>query len=91
MLAIGGDRRALQASRIAALQPQLGGLGNGDALAVGGMGAGADGGSHDGVVGVGVALLREGLEMAVAVLVDVVDDPCLLRLPVEAFPGSLAD
>jgi hypothetical protein len=43
------------------------------------------------VVGVGVALLGEGLDVALAVLVDVIDDPRLLHLPVRAFPGSLAD
>ena len=55
------------------------------------MRPGADGDPDDGVMGVGIALLGEGLEVAVAVLVDVVDDPRLLRLPARAFPGSLAD
>ena len=85
MLPIGGDRRALQPGGIAAFQPQLGGLGDGDALAVGGMRAGADGDPDDGVMGVGIALLGEGLDVAVAVLVDVVDDPRLLAAPRSGF------
>ena len=55
------------------------------------MHPGADGDPENGVMGVSIALLGEGLEMAVALLVDVVDDPGLLRLPGRAFPGSLAD
>ena len=66
MLAIGGDGRAFETGRVAACQPQLGGLRNGDALAVGGVGAGADRNGDDGVMGVGVALLGEGLDVAVA-------------------------
>jgi hypothetical protein len=53
--------------------------------------SGADGGPDDGVVGVGIALLGERLEVAVAVLVDVVDDPSLLRLACGTFPSALAD
>ena len=67
------------------------GPGDGDALAVGGMRSGADRDADQGVMGIGVALLGEGLEVAIAVLVDVVHDPRLLRLPARAFPGSLAD
>src|SRR5262245_15083805 len=55
------------------------------------MRPGADRDPDDGVMGVGVTLLRERLQVAVAVLVDVVDDPRLFHLPVRAFPGSLAD
>ena len=44
------------------------------------MCSGADGGADDGVMGIGIALLGEGLEVAIAVLVDVIDDPRLLRL-----------
>jgi hypothetical protein len=42
-------------------------------------------------MGVGIALAGEGLEVTGAVLVNVIDDPCLFRLPVRAFPSSLAD
>jgi hypothetical protein len=91
MLPVGGDRRAFQAGRIAACEPQLGGPDDRGALAVGGVRSGTDGDPYDRVVGVGVALLREGLDVAVAVLVDVVDDPGLLHLAVGAFPASLAD
>ena len=47
--------------------------------------------ADDGVMGVGIALAGEGLEVAIAVLVDVVDDPRLAHLAVRALPGSLAD
>ena len=40
-------------------------------------------------MGVGVALLGEGLEVAVAVLVDVVDDPRLLGSPLGLFQVRL--
>jgi hypothetical protein len=91
VLPVGGDRRALEAGRVAALEPQLGGLGDGDALAVGGVGPGADGDADDGMVRVGIALLREGLDVAVTGLIDVVDDPCLPDLPVGALSGALAN
>jgi hypothetical protein len=52
---------------------------------------GADGDSDNGVMGVGIALLSEGLEVAVALLVDVIDDPSFPRLPAGAFPGAFAD
>jgi hypothetical protein len=55
------------------------------------MRTGADGGADDGMVRVGVALLGEGLDVAVAVLVELIDDPRLLHLPVRAFPNTLAD
>jgi hypothetical protein len=51
--------------------------------------SGADSGPDDGVMGVGIALLGEGLEVAVAVLVDIVDNPCLPRLPAGPFQMRL--
>jgi hypothetical protein len=43
------------------------------------------------VVGIGIALLLEGLEVALAVLIDVIDHPRLAGLAARALPGSLAD
>src|SRR5262249_42435228 len=54
------------------------------------MRPGTDSDANDGVVGVGIALLSEGLEVTVAMLIDVVNDPGLLRLPAGTFPGALA-
>jgi hypothetical protein len=91
VLPVGGDRRALEAGRVAALEPQLGGLGDGDALAVGGVRSRADGDADDGVVRVGITPLREGLDVAVAGLIDVVDDPSLPDLAVGTLLGALAN
>jgi hypothetical protein len=43
------------------------------------------------VIGVGVALAGKRLEMALAVLVDVIDDPRLARLPTRRLPTPLPD
>src|SRR5262249_44936074 len=91
VLLVGRNRRLLQVRLLAGFEPQRGGLGDGDALAVGGVGASTDGDPDDGGMGIGVTLAGERLDMALAVLVDVIDDPRLLRLPARAFPGSLAD
>jgi hypothetical protein len=91
MLPVGRHRRPFQPGGLAAFEPELGGPGDGGALAVGGMRAGADGDPDDRMMSIGVTLLGKGLDMAVAALINVVDDPRLLHLPARAFPGSLAD
>jgi len=57
---------------------------------LGGMGAGADRDPDNGVMRVGIALLGKRLDVAVAVLVDIIDDPRLFRLPVRTLPNPLA-
>jgi hypothetical protein len=42
-------------------------------------------------MGFGVLLPLEGLEVAVAVLIDVIDDPFLPKLAPRTFPNPLAD
>ena len=54
------------------------------------MGPGPDRDTDQGVMGVGIALLGEGLDVAIAVLIDVIDNPRLL-LPARALPSALAD
>ena len=75
MLAVGRERRALQAGLFAGLDPELPRLGNRDARAVGSVDAGSDLDIGGGREIVGRLLLREGLEPALAGLVDIVDDP----------------
>ena len=58
------ERRALQIVGLAGLKPMLAGLRNGDAVDADGR-----------MVGIGRLLLRERLDVALALLVDVIDDP----------------
>ena len=55
------------------------------------MGAGVNFDGDAGVIGVGVPLARESLDVAVAVLVDIIDDPSFLDFASGIFPTALAD
>jgi hypothetical protein len=91
VLAIARERGALDAGRLAAREPPPSGLGDRDRPAVGGVDAGADINCDLAVMGVGIALLRESLEVPVAELVGVIDDPSLAVLTSVGFPGAFAD
>ena len=80
VLLVSGERRPLQPGTLAAFEPKLPGLRDGAAAALGGVDAVADIDRDDGVVRIGVALLGEGLDVPVAVLVAVIHDPSFLRL-----------
>jgi hypothetical protein len=67
--------RAFELGRLAGLQPQPPGLGDGDALTVGRMNAGAKLRADFALIGVGLALASEALEPSLASLVGVSDDP----------------
>src|SRR5438105_4431119 len=89
MVSVLPERGTLQPLQVASLQPQIGCLGDRDAGALRAMDApfyiapGID------EPGIGVLLPLEGLEMALAVLVEVVGHPCGFRLTA-GFPGPFA-
>jgi hypothetical protein len=85
------QRRAFQIGRFRAPDPLLAGLSDRDALAPGGVRARLHVHGDGGVIGVGVALVGERLEMAAAVLIDVVDDPCRLVFVLRGLPTTFAD
>jgi hypothetical protein len=91
VLAIGVKGCALQAGPLAGLKPELAGLGNCNACAVGGMNAGSDFNVGGRLEIVGGLLLGEGLQAPLARLVDVVDDPRLLLDAPRCCPSSLAN
>ena len=47
--------------------------------------------ARGGVVSVGFLFLREGLDVALAGLVDIIDDPGLFCLALRGFPSALAN
>jgi hypothetical protein len=90
MLPVPFQRRALDASGLAAFDPQPASLGDGDAPAVGGVDAGTDVDGGLGVVGVGVLLAGEGLDVPVAELVGIIHDPGFADFAVMGLPCALA-
>ena len=63
MLPVMFQRGALQLGRLAAFDPVPSGFRDGEAAALGGMGPGPHINRDDGVIGVGVALAGEGLDV----------------------------
>ena len=84
------QRGALDAGRFPAREPQPSGFGHRDAAAVGGVDAGADIDRDLRMIGVGVALAGEGLEVPEP-LVAVIDHPGLAALAAIGLPATLAD
>ena len=90
MLGVVVQRGALDARVGAAIQISLRGRSERRALAVGDVQTGADINADHGVKGIGLALLRKGLDVRLAVGAAVLDDPRLALFAV-ADPSALAD
>src|SRR5262249_23799619 len=80
VLLVALQRGALQAGIGGGREPELAGLRDRDAAARSGVRSGPHVDPGRVVVGVGILLAGEGLDVAVAVLIAVVNDPRLLRL-----------
>ena len=91
VLAVSLQRGALDAGRLARGEPQLTGFGHGDAAALGGVDSLGDVDGDLRVIGLGVLLARERLEVPVLELVGVVDHPGLTRFTALGFPTALTD
>jgi hypothetical protein len=91
VLPIGVERCAFEVVGAARYQPKLRGLYDGDALGISGMGAAANLDAGFGVIGIGVPLAGKGLDMPIACLIDIVDDPGLPQLAFGGFPNSFAN
>ena len=72
-------------------EPELAGLGDRGAAAVGGVDSNSDFVGGFQVVGFGVLLAREGLDVPVAVLIDIIRDPGFLAFSAWARPSSPSD
>ena len=90
MLAVAAERGGLDAGRFPTRQPQPAGFADRDAAAVGGVGASTNIDSDLGMMGVGIPLAFEGLEVSIAVLVAVIDDPALALFAAIGCPTALA-
>src|SRR5262249_57587614 len=88
---VGRDRGSFELGSDWGFDGEAAGLGDRDRGAIGGVGAAANGDLDRGLLGVGVLPAGEGLDMAGAVLVAVVDDPSFLSLPVGGDPAPFAD
>ena len=91
VLPVAGDRRRLALLQRDEPDPVLGRRRHGDALAGRGVDAETDVHLDLGGLGVGVLLPRECLDVAVALAVNVVDDPGLLALAEPRGPKALPD
>src|SRR6516162_6977923 len=91
MLAIIDECGALDAGCFPTREPQLAGVGYRDAATVGGVNAGADIDGDLRMIGIGIALAGEGLEMSPPELVRIIDDPGLSALAAIGFPAALAN
>ena len=85
------ERGALQFSIGCPGEPELAGLGDRGAAAVGGVDSNSDFVGGFQVVGFGVLLAREGLDVPVAVLIDIIRDPGFLAFSAWARPSSPSD
>jgi hypothetical protein len=79
ILAVAGKGRTLQTCSLARLNPESSGFSDGDAVAVGGMNARTDLNPRSCSKTIRGFLFGEGLQVALASLVDVVNDPSFLR------------
>ena len=82
-------RTSAGAGSFSAREPQPSGFADRDAAAVGGVDAGTDIDRDSRMIGVGVAFAGEGLEVPVAELVAVIDDPGFFRLAFAGLPAAL--
>jgi hypothetical protein len=80
---------AFESGRFTARNPAPTGFGDRDALGVGNVDATADLDADFCVVGIGVPFAREGLNVTVAFLIGVIDDPGFLLLALSGCPCSL--
>jgi hypothetical protein len=85
------ERRAFKVVAFAGLDPVFASLPDRNAVAVGGVQALAHFDVRRGIVGVGFLLAGKGLDMSLALLVNVIDDPSILRLALRVLPGALSD
>src|SRR5262245_42635734 len=90
VLSVLPDRGALPAVRLDALDPAFRSLGNGRTLGWGCVDALVEIDFDRRVMGVGILLALECLDVAVAVLVRVIDYPGFLRLALPGRPSALA-
>ena len=82
---------AFELGRRAAFEPQPSGFDHHDAGAVGRMDAGFHIDRDMGVIGVGVLLAGEGLEVPRPMLIDVIGDPSLLGFAAARDPASFTN
>jgi hypothetical protein len=85
------DGRALELVLLRRCDPQLAGGRDCDALAIGGVDAVSDLDFRGSCEGLRRLLPRESLEVALAVLIDIVDHPSFLRLALPRHPDALAN
>jgi len=90
VLPVHGERCALEAVVLAGGQPELRRFYDGDAAGLKRMRATADVDFDAGMIGVGVLLPLEGFDVALAVLIDVIDEPSL-SLGASLFPSASAN
>ena len=89
MLSVTIERGALQLVVLTSLDPLGPRLPNGDAFAWRGMDAPAHIHGDTGAVGVRILLPLEGLDVAVALAIGVVDDPCFLGIAKPRCPNAI--
>src|SRR5262249_33351244 len=90
VLAVLPERACFEAISLRALDPSVGGLRNGAALAWGGMDALANVHLDRSVIGVGIFLFFKGADVSITVLIDVIDNPSLPLFALARNPFSLA-
>jgi hypothetical protein len=85
------EGRALKLLDLGGRQPMLGRLFHGQASAFRGMGTFRYVDSHLGVMGIRIFLAHERLDVSLAALVNIIDDPSLLGFTSARDPFSFAD
>ena len=91
MVAVVDHSRAFELGRLAGFKPEPARLRDGDAVAIGGVSSRSHVHGDRRVVGVGITFTGEGLEVAVAALVNVIDYPGFLRFARTGLPISSSD